>query len=245
MDSLTVFSFDSKDIRFVDGKPVANDVAAVLGYADPAAAVSKIVKPKNRSVAKIATVDGKRRSVTILEEAGIFQLIFGSMLPSAEKFQDWVFEEVLPSIRKTGGYQHKSKLSANPPEWLQARLQGKDDRRKLTDAIKEYINRHPELSENERKYLYSNASESLNLGIFAKRSKQLKALLGLSTRSPLRDALTLRENSCLAAIEFLACQYIEHEDLEPCTAVKKAIDASYSHQMFAKKYLDCNSLPTG
>jgi prophage antirepressor-like protein len=104
MSNLSVFGFDGQEIRFVDGKPVGNDVASVLGYADPAKTVSTKVKDKNRSVTKMVTVDGKLREVTVLEEAGIYQLIFGSKLPSAEKFQDWVFEEVLPSIRKTGQY---------------------------------------------------------------------------------------------------------------------------------------------
>lgn len=85
MNSLTVFQFDSQEIRFVDGKPVANDVAAALGFKDPANALNRLVKPKNKSVCKILTLDGKLRDVTILEEAGIYQLIFSSKLPSAEK----------------------------------------------------------------------------------------------------------------------------------------------------------------
>lgn len=149
------------------------------------------------------------------------------------------------NLLATGSTSVKTSKPSKSPEWLQARLAGKDERRKLTDAIKEYIERHPELSENQRKYLYSNASESLNIGIFAKRSRQLKALLGLSNHSLLRDGLSLSENSCLCVIEYLACQFIEHEDLDPCEAVKKAINSSYSHQRFAKKYLDNDSLPAG
>lgn len=103
MNSLTVFEFDSQEIRFVDGKPVANDVAKLLGYADPAKTISTKVKDKNRGVTKMVTPSGIQ-SVTVLEEAGIYQLIFSSKLPSAEKFQDWVFEEVLPAIRKTGSF---------------------------------------------------------------------------------------------------------------------------------------------
>lgn len=103
MNSLTVFEFDSQEIRFVDGKPVANDVAKILGYADPAKTVSTKVKDKNKGVTKMVTPRGIQ-SVTVLEEAGIYQLIFSSKLPSAEKFQDWVFEEVLPAIRKTGSF---------------------------------------------------------------------------------------------------------------------------------------------
>lgn len=104
MTSLAVFNFDSQEIRFVDGKPVANDVAKVLGYADPSKTVSTKVDAENKSVTAVVTVDGKLRDVMILEEAGIYQLIFGSKLPSAKAFQKWVFSDVLPSIRKTGSY---------------------------------------------------------------------------------------------------------------------------------------------
>ena len=104
MDSLTVFEFESNRVRFVDGKPVANDVAEILGYKNTADAVYRLVKAKNKGVCKLQTPGGTQ-SVTVLEEAGIYQLIFSSKLPSAERFQDWVFEEVLPSIRKTGSYQ--------------------------------------------------------------------------------------------------------------------------------------------
>lgn len=102
-NNLAVFSFDAQEIRFVEGKAVANDVAKVLGYADTAATISKKVFPQNKGVVKLETPGGIQ-SVTVLEEAGIYQLIFSSKLPSAQKFQQWVFEEVLPAIRKTGNY---------------------------------------------------------------------------------------------------------------------------------------------
>jgi prophage antirepressor-like protein len=103
MSSLAVLNFEEQEIRFIDGKPVANDVAKVLGYKDPAKTISTKVKDKNKGVAKMVTPGGTQ-SVAVLEEAGIYQLIFGSKLPSAEKFQDWVFEEVLPAIRENGFY---------------------------------------------------------------------------------------------------------------------------------------------
>lgn len=238
MSNLSVFSFESQEVRFVDGKPVANDVAAVLGYKDPADAVYRKVDTEYKGVCKIQTPGGKQ-SVTVLEEPGIYQLIFSSKLASAKVFQKWVFEEVLPSIRKTGKYQRKSGQSAQQsPQWLEARQQGKDKRRCLTDSIKAYIERHPELSQNQQKFLYANSSEALNLGLFGQRSKQLKALLGLGKSGLVRDKLTSSENGTLSAIEFLACQFIEHEDLDPCAAVKKAIESSYSSQIFAAKYLD-------
>lgn len=102
--SLTVFTFESEEICFVEGKPVANDVAKVLGYADPSKTISTKVDTENKGVAKMVTAGGMQ-SVTVLEEAGIYQLIFGSKLPSAKAFQKWVFSDVLPSIRKTGKYE--------------------------------------------------------------------------------------------------------------------------------------------
>lgn len=103
MSIVSVFDFGNNVIRFVDDKPVANDIAKALGYANPSTTVSEKVKEKNRSLRELRTEAGMRQ-VTVLEEAGIYQLIFSSKLPAAEAFQDWVFSEVLPSIRKTGTY---------------------------------------------------------------------------------------------------------------------------------------------
>ena len=127
--SIQLFHFESQEIRFIDGKPVANDVAAVLGYKSPADAVYRLVKEKNKGVCKTQTPGGMQ-SVTVLEEAGIYQLIFSSWLESAERFQDWVFEEVLPSIRKTGSYSVQSQ-----PQTTQLRLPA----HKLAEDISESI----------------------------------------------------------------------------------------------------------
>jgi prophage antirepressor-like protein len=233
MSNLAIFNFESQKIRFVDGKPVANDVAAVLGYVDPVNTIRKRVKEKNKGVAKMATPGGTQ-TVTVLEEAGIYQLIFGSKLPSAEKFQDWVFDEVLPTIRKTGAYSLKGGKS---PDWIKAREEGKEARRELTDAIKDYIDRHPELSASRKRFLYTNASEAINLGLFAVKAKRLKELLGVGTHQPLRDGLDKKELMCLNGIEFLAIQLIDCKDLDPVEAVKQAIAFSHTNQRFAEKVL--------
>ena len=82
---------------------VANDVAKALGYKDPAKAVSTIVDKKYKGVTEMVTPGGKQK-VTIINEPGIYQLIFRSKLETADNFRKWVFEEVLPSIRKNGFY---------------------------------------------------------------------------------------------------------------------------------------------
>jgi anti-repressor protein len=121
--NIVSYQFDSQNIRFVDGKPVANDVAAVLGYADPAKTVSTKVFSQNRSVTKMVTVDGKLRDVTVLEEAGIYQLIFSSRLDSAERFQQWVFSDVLPTIQKTGSYCVDQSAHKIPQTYAEALLE--------------------------------------------------------------------------------------------------------------------------
>lgn len=162
----------------------------------------------------------------------------------AIRFAQWCSDEFavqvdiwIDELLTTGVVQVKRGKQNQSLEWLAIRQQGKDERRRLTDAIKDYITRHPELSKNKAKFLYLNASEALNLGVFGQRSKQLKALLGLSEHGALRDKLTSQENSTLAALEFLACRFIDFEDLDPCLAVKKAIESSYTNQVFAQKYL--------
>jgi hypothetical protein len=110
MSDIQLFDFEGKKVRFVDGKPVANDVAKVLGYADPKKTISTKVDKEYKGFVKMVTPGGIQ-SVTVLEEAGVYQLIFGSKLENAKEFQKWVFEKVLPSIRKTGSYSLQPKTN--------------------------------------------------------------------------------------------------------------------------------------
>lgn len=106
MSDLSVFAFDSQAVRvvMVDGEPwfVGKDVAEVLGYANPADAITKHCK----GVAKRypLSTPGGTQELRIISEPDMLRLIVGSKLPAAEAFERWVFEEVLPSIRKTGAY---------------------------------------------------------------------------------------------------------------------------------------------
>lgn len=106
MSNLVAYIFQDNQIRFVDGKPVANDIAKALGYAKPREVVNKRVSSENKHIVDVQTTGG-RQSMAVLEEPGIYQLIFGSRLPSAILFQNWIFQEVLPEIRKIGSYSIK------------------------------------------------------------------------------------------------------------------------------------------
>jgi len=238
MSSLAIFEFDSHQIRFVNGMPVANDVAKVLGYSDLANTIRKRVDPEYKGIEKVATPGGVQK-VTVLKEPGIYQLIFGSKLSTAKAFQAWVFEEVLPSIRETGSYSIKNK-KANK-EWLKERQECKEVRRELMDSIKDYIDRHPELSSNAKKFLYSNTTEAMMLGLFGRKTKRLKQDMNLDPKLNVRDFLDKKELITFKCIEYLACQLIDIEDTYPHNAIKKAIEISLS----SNKYLDyCStSLP--
>ena len=143
MTNLTVFQFDSQPIRFIDGKPVANEVAAILGYANPAKTVSTKVDSEYKGVTKMVTPGGMQ-SVTVLEEAGIYQLGFGSELPSAKVFQKWVFEEVLPSIRETGQYAIAHQIPKTYSQALleAAKLAEENERLEAQNALLEQQNEH-------------------------------------------------------------------------------------------------------
>lgn len=111
MNELQIFNNEEfSDIRTVtiDNEPwfVGKDVAEALGYAEPRSAVSKKVEECDRGVAEMETPSGKQKMTTI-NESGLYALIFGSKLESAKRFKHWVTSEVLPSIRKTGGYDMK------------------------------------------------------------------------------------------------------------------------------------------
>jgi len=110
---LQIFKYESeeehmlKQVRTVeiDGEIwfVASDVAKILGYSNLSDAISRHCKPKGIVKHDIPTTGGNQ-SVTLINEPNVYRLIIKSSLPSSEKFEQWVFEEVIPSIRKKGFY---------------------------------------------------------------------------------------------------------------------------------------------
>lgn len=83
---------------------VGKDVAIALGYANPRKAIADHVMEEDKGVTKCDTLGGKQ-DIAVINESGLYALIFGSKLESAKRFKCWVTSEVLPQIRKTGAYQ--------------------------------------------------------------------------------------------------------------------------------------------
>lgn len=132
MDEVKLFEFQGNRVRtvLIGDEPyfVGNDAALAIGYANPRDAISKHVKGKYKRVSRITTPSGTQ-TMTVISEPGIYQLAGQSKLPSAEPFQDWIYERVLPSIRKTGAYvapQTAADWLNNPDMMIQALERYKD-----------------------------------------------------------------------------------------------------------------------
>ena len=107
MSALEVFRFDGAEVRMVviDGLPrfVARDVATALGYVD----TTNAIKQHCRGVAIHHPVEdrtGRSQMMRVIGEPDMLRLIASSRLPGAERFERWAFEEVLPTVLRTGSY---------------------------------------------------------------------------------------------------------------------------------------------
>lgn len=114
-DNLEIFKneeFGEVRTIMLDDKPyfMASDIAKALGYARPNDAVSRHC----RATVKHSTpISGKIQKVNFIPEGDMYRLIAHSKLPSAERFESWIFDEVLPTIRRTGGYINNVDLMVN------------------------------------------------------------------------------------------------------------------------------------
>lgn len=108
MKDLQIFSFNGLDVRtvLIDGEPyfVGKDIAEILGYAKSRNAIKNHVDDEDKKDAPIQGDLGGTQTMTVINESGLYSLILSSKLPTAKKFKHWVTSEVLPAIRKHGGY---------------------------------------------------------------------------------------------------------------------------------------------
>lgn len=103
-----VFKFNKKPVRTIvqsDGEPwfVANDVCKILGIKNVKDVLGRLPEDEKSGVG-ITDPHGRIQTTNIINEPGIYRLIFSSRKEEAENFKRWVFHDVLPSIRKTGSY---------------------------------------------------------------------------------------------------------------------------------------------
>jgi len=107
MNDLIRFEYQGQPVRTVvrEGEPwwVAKDVCDVLGIQNARDTIAKVLEDDEKGVDNIYTPGGVQE-VTIISEPGLYSLILRSRKPEAKVFKRWITHEVIPSIRKTGGY---------------------------------------------------------------------------------------------------------------------------------------------
>lgn len=108
MNEMMIFNnpeFGSVRTVCINGEPwlVGKDVAEILGYSNPRKALIDHVDTDDKGVTKCDTLGGAQ-NLTVINESGFYSLVLSSKMPNAKKFKRWVTAEVLPTIRKTGGY---------------------------------------------------------------------------------------------------------------------------------------------
>lgn len=141
MSNLTVFNNEEfGKIRTVeiDGEPwfVGKDISDALGYQNGSRDIDRHVDEDDRQIASIS--DGNQnRNAIVINESGVYALVFGSKLESAKKFKHWITSEVLPQIRKTGSYG----VAKTPTEMLVLMAQELDKQSKAVLEVKEDVKR--------------------------------------------------------------------------------------------------------
>ncbi|MGE4213810.1 MAG: phage antirepressor [Anaerotignaceae bacterium] len=158
----------------IEDKPyfVAKDVATALGYADTTRAIKQHCRWVVKHHIPHPQSQTKTLEVNVIPEGDIYRLVTHSGLPDAEKFESWVFDEVLPTIRKTGGYVNNDEIFIN------TYLPHADEQTKLMfkGQLEVIKNLNTKIEQDKPKILFadavSTAKTSILIGELAKLLKQ-------------------------------------------------------------------------
>lgn len=152
MSQLQKFShnmFGNLDVLIKDGKEYfpATDVAKALGYVNPHDAVKKHCKQDGVAFCEVV-IQEKNQTVEkkFINEPNLYRLIVKSKLPQAEQFEKWVFEEVLPTIRKHGAYMADQVLekAVTDPDFMIGLLTNlKEEKQKRVEAERKVLQQKP------------------------------------------------------------------------------------------------------
>ena len=140
MNELQIFNneeFGKVRSLIIDNEPwfIGKDVATDLGYQNGSRDINRHVDEEDRR--KVMVFDGKQNKETIvINESGLYALVFGSKLPSAKKFKHWVTSEVLPTLRKTGSY---AKVPTDPRELLMLTIKAHEQTAQRVDVLEEKV----------------------------------------------------------------------------------------------------------
>lgn len=162
--------FGSVRVVNIDGEGwlAGKDVAELLGYKNTRDALSKHVDEEDKS--EVAIHDGRQnRNMVVINESGLYSLVLRSKLPQAKKFRRWVTSEVLPQIRKTGGYipikEEDDELTIMSKAFMIAQ--------KTIDKQQQLIDKQQEILESQRPKVefaeaVSESEDEIDMGTMAK-----------------------------------------------------------------------------
>lgn len=219
MNELQIFNSEEfGEIRTVeiDGKPyfVGADVAKALGYSNP----RKAILDHCKGVTKRDTPTSSGiQSMSYINEGDLYRLIMKSKLPSAEKFEAWVMDEVLPTIRKTGSYQ-KPMTVAEQIQLLALGNQNHEERiEKLENTMTIDYGQQKYISDLVSKVVIevlggkkSNAYDEIGKKVFAECNRDVKTYFDVNARNNI-PKLRYQE-----AVEYI-------KEWTPCTNTKMMI----------------------
>src|SRR5690625_5191053 len=158
MSELKIFNheqFGELEVLIIDGKEhfPATDVAKKLGYADPYSAIRQHTRKDGWVKHTVTDSLGRNQNKRFITEGNLYRLISKSELPDAEKFESWVFDEVLSSIRKHGAYMTPEKIAEvllNPDTLIKLVTNLKEEQEKRKQAERTIKKQKP-------KVLYADA----------------------------------------------------------------------------------------
>lgn len=177
MDDLKIFKNDRfGEIRTVEENGTVlfcgSDVARALGYADTAKAIKLHCKEDGWAICPVIDSIGREQQAKFINEGNVYRLITHSKLPAAEQFEHWVFDEVLPTIRRNGAYMTDDTLEkalTSPDFLIQLATKLKEEKAKRVEL-------EAKLEQDKPKVLFAQAVEaaktSILVGDLAKILKQ-------------------------------------------------------------------------
>lgn len=179
-----------------------SDVAKALGYIDTAKAIKQHCREDGWANYPVIDNLGRTQQAKFINEGNLYRLIASSKLESAQKFESWVFDEVLPSIRQTGGYRipktpmealnlmfEVEKENAEKIEKLDYRMLEIEENAPLNPGEYNLISR--KVSERirniKREYGLEKVTHEQNSALFKALNKDILEITGIRTRSQLRQ----------------------------------------------------------
>ena len=204
MNELKIFNFEDDEVtvQLINDEPwfVGNDVSRMLGYSNYRNAVSMHVDDEDKLRTQIEYA-GQNREVTLINESGLYNLIFNSKLESAKRFKRWVTSEVLPAIRKTGTYQ----IPTDPMDALRLMFQATEQTQEKVnqvDARVIHLEQNVKLDPGEYTFIGKMISRKVyqvgkeraytmnkkqTEALFKSLNKEIAEITGVRTRTQLRQ----------------------------------------------------------